>query len=281
MESVLDVVSHGVIVLDTDEKVVRWSRWLARVSGIDAAAAQGRRLSEIFPELAGGRVPGAVHSALQQGFPSVISQSLNKAPFPLFAKTSPRGEAQRLQQKINVLPLKQQGAVTGCVIEIVDVSLAVHRENVLSEQKEFLNAILESAPECVMVLASDGRVLQINRAGLAMLEVPSLDAVLETGFVNFVLPTHRTQFEGMSAAVFAGADQQLEFEIQGRYGKSCWIESNAAPLRVAENATPALLLVGRDVTERRQAEATTWALINATRDAAMLLDRDSSILAVN
>ncbi len=281
VEALMDVVSYGQIVLDADARVVLWSAWLEKVSGISTEAALGRTLLENFPELAGSRVQGAVDSALQDGFPSILSQSLNRSPFPLFAKISPTGPKQRIQQKINVLPLLKNQSPPCCLIEIFDVSLAVHREKTINEQKKFLNTILDSEPECVMVLAADGSVIQMNPAGLALFEVENLDELRQHGLLNFVLPAHQATFSAMVQRVFAGEHDRFEFKIEGRRGTRCWLDTNATPLRDAKGTVISMLAVGRDTTARRQAEATTRALIDATQESAFLLDREGGILAIN
>src|SRR5471032_3285712 len=65
--------------------VVLWNSWMVRHSGIEHAAAQGQDLFALYPALRGGRVESAVQQALHNHFPSLLSQSLNKAPFPLYA----------------------------------------------------------------------------------------------------------------------------------------------------------------------------------------------------
>lgn len=62
------------------------------------------------------------------------------------------------------------------------------------EQHEFLIAILENEPECVKVIAPNGNLIQMNPAGLAMLEVSSLDEARDVGLLNFVLPKYRKAF---------------------------------------------------------------------------------------
>ena len=281
LEALLNVVSYGVVVLDAQERVILWSRWLERGSGIARQAALGRTLVEIFPELAGGRVQSAIESALQDGFPSVLSQTLNKSPFPLFGKLLPNGLKQRIQQKVNVLPLGRALCEPCCLIEIFDVSLAVHREKTIEEQKKFLNTILDSEPECVMVLAADGSAIQINQAGLALFEVKNLAELGSQSLLNFVLPPHREAFSEMLRRVLAGENANFEFNVQGHRGTRCWIDTKATPLRNAGGAIVSLLAVARDTTARRQAEATTRALIDATQESAMLLDPAGTVLATN
>jgi PAS domain S-box-containing protein len=255
LQSLLRAVSYGVIVLDAEQRVVLWSGWMETASGFACEAVRGRTLGEIFPELAGSRILAAVHSALQQGFSSVLSQSLNKSPFPLFAKVSPTGSPQRIQQKVTVRPLGQMRPVASCLVEVFDVSLAVHREKILEEKKSFLNTILDSEPECVMVLSAEGDVAQMNKAGLAMFEVENLEILRRKGLVNFVSPAHQDRFAEMVRQVFSGHSGRFEFEIAGNRGAHCWLDTNATPLCDAKGAPVGLLAVSRDITQSKQAAA--------------------------
>lgn len=132
VESVLEAINIGVIVLDQNECVSCWNLWVENASGITAAAAKGKPLTEIFPELEGKRVQSAVRSALRNGYASILSQSLNKAPFPLFVRDG--DSAVRIQQAIHVLPMAMAEMAPHCLIQIFDVTSAVSRERILREQ---------------------------------------------------------------------------------------------------------------------------------------------------
>ncbi len=136
MVAVMDAINIGVIVLDQEERLVCWNPWVETASGITADAARGKRLTEIFPELEGKRVQGAARSALRNGYASILSQSLNKSPFPLFSRDPASGAPLRIQQAIHVLPLGMEGVAPHCLIQIFDVTTAVHREKILREQAQ-------------------------------------------------------------------------------------------------------------------------------------------------
>ena len=131
---VMQAINIGVIVLDQNECVACWNPWVENASGIKADAARGRRLTEIFPELEGKRVQATARAALRNGYASVLSQSLNKAPFPLFAEDKYGNKVVRIQQAIHVLPLAMAGMAPHCLIQISDVTAAVNRERILREQ---------------------------------------------------------------------------------------------------------------------------------------------------
>jgi diguanylate cyclase (GGDEF)-like protein/PAS domain S-box-containing protein len=281
LASVLDCVDIGVIVLDAGMRVVRWNGWMEKLSGISGDAAAARDLVGIFPELLGGRLLSAANTCLNQGLPSILSPSLNKSPLPLFSQVVPGGTRQRIQQKIRVLPLRNAGAVSHCLIEVQDVSLGAHREKVIGEQKKFLNTILDSEPECVLVQAFDGTLIQMNPAGFNMLEIAGITEAKAAGFVSFIIPEQRAAFDHLCHTVLAGEPGVLEFQICGCKGTRRWLETHATPLRDAQGQVTALLCVARDITARKQAEATTRALIDSNQESAMLLDPTGKVLAVN
>ncbi|MDH4285022.1 MAG: PAS domain-containing protein, partial [Gallionellaceae bacterium] len=122
------------------------------------------------------------------------------------------------------------------------------------EQKEFLNAILENEPECVNVIAPNGDLLQMNPAGLTMLEVDSFLEAKKLGMPSFVLPEYRDAFISLSQHVFSGESGVLEFQIEGKKGARRWLDAHASPLWNAAGEVTALVSVSRDITERKKAE---------------------------
>lgn len=117
-----------------------WNEWMSHHSGLSQQQVMGRTLSDLFPELQGGRLFMAVSGALQNGQPSLLSQSLNKAPLPLFQDVLAAAHQQRIRQAIQVLPLKPDGMSRHCLIQVADVSLSVARERLLRDQAIELRA---------------------------------------------------------------------------------------------------------------------------------------------
>jgi diguanylate cyclase (GGDEF)-like protein/PAS domain S-box-containing protein len=132
LDSVLHAVRVGMIVLDESERVVMWNRWMEEHSSYPASSVLGKRFVELFPELTNGRAHGAIRGALQSKLASLISQTLNKAPFPLYATAEDRLAGVRIQQAVQVVPLDHPGSAH-CLVQISDVSMAVAREKQLRE----------------------------------------------------------------------------------------------------------------------------------------------------
>jgi two-component system, sensor histidine kinase and response regulator len=137
---------------------------------------------------------------------------------------------------------------------VLEIALYRHQtEARLLESEQRLRTVFESEPECVKVLGPGGELLEMNPAGLAMLEADSLAEAVAHGVLNFIVPEHRAAFAAMHRRVMAGARELLEFQVVGRFGTRRWLETHAAPMRDAAGRVTSVLGVTRDVTERSQA----------------------------
>jgi diguanylate cyclase (GGDEF)-like protein len=134
LDCVLGAIDLGAVVLDRERRVVLWNRWMALHSGCAPASVMGRDFFAVFPELKGKRLDSAVLQALRDNFPAVLSQTLHKAPIPLFADRAARASGVRIQQAVAVTPLEVAGCARHCLIQVSDVSAAVHREQLLRDQ---------------------------------------------------------------------------------------------------------------------------------------------------
>jgi len=134
LDSVLGAMSMGIIVLDSERRIVVWNPWMASTSGHATSAATGQDLFALWPELQGKRVDGAVRQALRDNFPSILSQTLHKAPFPLYVNAAARAADERMQQAVSITPLEAPGLPRLCLIQVHDVSMAVNREKLLRDQ---------------------------------------------------------------------------------------------------------------------------------------------------
>lgn len=138
LNSVLKAVKVGTIVLDSEQRVVLWNHWIAQHSRYSAEVALGKKFDELFPELKEGRIQTAIHGALKNNFASLLSQTLHKAPFPLFANAADSAAGLRLKQAVQVMPIEVANLGRHCLVQITDVSTAVARERQLREKSREL-----------------------------------------------------------------------------------------------------------------------------------------------
>jgi PAS domain S-box-containing protein len=143
-----------------------------------------------------------------------------------------------------------------CILSIIkDISELKQAEAALVERETFLRMIFENEPECVKLLACDGTVLQMNPAGLAMVEADSPKQVLGQCIFPLVVPEHRSAFKNLTESVFQGQAGTLEFEIEGFKGARRWLKTHAVPLRNQPGDITAALGITRDITKEKGLEA--------------------------
>ena len=142
----------------------------------------------------------------------------------------------------------EETVIEGMVSDITERVLA---ERELRASRERLRAIVDSEPECVMVLSPDGTPLEMNPAGLAMIEAVDLKQVVGRSLLELIAPEHREAFNALTKRVVRGESGSLEFEIVGLKGSRRWLETHAVPL--GSGAERMVLGLTRDITERKLA----------------------------
>lgn len=167
--------------------------------------------------------------------------------------TRPDGEPRVLQGQGRLM-LDAAGEPARMVGTVLDVTERTRVLEALTQSETRLRTIIESEPECVKLLSRDGRLLDMNPAGLRMIEADSLDQVKGQPVLPIVAPEHREAFSALHRRVFAGESGTLEFEIVGLRGTRRWLETHAVPLRGPSGEVETLLGITRDVTERRRGE---------------------------
>ncbi|HEV7730995.1 MAG TPA: PAS domain S-box protein [Candidatus Binatia bacterium] len=155
----------------------------------------------------------------------------------------------------------------------------------LRDREARLQAILDSEPECVQTVGRDGVLLQMNPAGLAMIEAATADEVIGRSVFDLVHPDDREAYRRLHERALAGGEGHLRFRAIGRRGGLHWMETMSVPLRDGRDAITSVLSVTRDITERKRSEdmlvrttAVLEAIFRAVPDLFFLLGDDGTIL---
>ncbi len=146
------------------------------------------------------------------------------------------------------------GLVASCFVASLIVTMLSYFLDKLTESQLQLYAIIEAEPECVKLMSANGKLLQMNRAGLDMIEAGSLDQVAGQDMASLVTPEYRDAFVALSKRVFEGETGSLKFEIQSLKGSYRFLDMHAVPLRDSNGHITALLAVTRDITRHKASE---------------------------
>lgn len=153
--------------------------------------------------------------------------------------------------------IKNEDGETVCCMSLVqDVSIQKSTEMALKESENHLQIILESEPECVILLSETGVVQQINAAGLKMFEADDILQIAGKKITGIITSGYKQAFDDLNRRIFEGIPGKLEFEIKAIKGTIKIVETHAVPFYNSSKKIVSFLGITRDITEKKKAEET-------------------------
>ena len=134
------------------------------------------------------------------------------------------------------------------------------RVNELESRLEALEsrhlALRNLDPTCLKTLDRNGRILEMNAAGLAMLAAPNFEAVRGKSFEEFVHPEDIERLRAQLTKARTEKADTVQFRARTLEGRERWMESRVTLLPPTGGAEITLLSVTRDITEIRELSRT-------------------------
>ncbi|HXD30895.1 MAG TPA: PAS domain S-box protein [Pyrinomonadaceae bacterium] len=224
---------------------VNWSDEFYRIWGVSK--------EEFVPSYDAVRL--LVHPADRDELISLIDSALrDKSGFTCEHRIRwPDGTTRILQSRGTVV-VNDEGEVVKLFGTGQDVTERRQAEAELRDSETLRRMVIESEPECVKLVSRDCIVLEMNPAGLAMVEADSREQVIGRSVLDMVVEGSREAYRQLNERVFRGETAVAEFEIVGLKGTRRWMETHAAPLLDKESKVTAQLAITRDITEQKRAE---------------------------
>ena len=216
-------------------------------------------------------------------------ERLGRDAYPVLA-TGASYHSETIFQKKNgeLIPVRISGkandpahANDGSIWIVEDISERKLVETKLVQRELHLRTIIENEPECIKIMDAEGLLMQMNPAGLAMIEADSLEQVAGRPVLELIAPEYRTAYAELHQRVLAGETMQLQYEVLGLKGGRRWLETHAAPM--LDQGTIVHLGVTRDISVQKKAEQelqkTNHLLKEATTQAEAASRAKSAFLA--
>ncbi|TGL26004.1 PAS domain S-box protein [Leptospira yanagawae] len=158
----------------------------------------------------------------------------------------------------------------------------------LKQQEIRLSSILQSEPECVKVVSPDGILIEMNPAGLSMIEADSSEEAIGQKVESLIEPADLKFYQTIHENALKGIKSSARFRIIGMKGTERWMESTAVPLTDQTGNIVSVLSLTRDISEKVTNEEklirikrNQEALINGTSDLIWSIDTNFCLVAAN
>ncbi|MBC7816724.1 MAG: PAS domain S-box protein, partial [Planctomycetaceae bacterium] len=167
-----------------------------------------------------------------------------------------RKDGRRIDLSFNAIAMHDaEGRIIGTTGTAIDITGRKRQQELLQERENWFRTIFENAPQCLMILSPDGKLLDINPTGRLIFEVDAADQLLGREVSEWLVPLSRSSFGKVVEAVRAGAARSWQAQIHGENNSRGWLEGQMVPLRDAGGQVIRLLAAAQDVTARRKADA--------------------------
>lgn len=164
-----------------------------------------------------------------------------------------------------------EGKIEGCLGTVTDITGRVHAEQALRESEERYRNLVELSPDLITI-HRDGVMLYINKAGLEMMRCNQPSDMLGHHILEFVVDEHKQLAIERMRQLASGNDiPAVELQVRRVDGAIIWIETIAS--RTTYEGEPAVHLVARDITERREQDAAYRSVVDSVRDPMWIMDR--------
>lgn len=164
------------------------------------------------------------------------------------------------------------------------LSKIIQQHRALEHQKHLIQNIIDSEPECVKTVAKDGTLLDMNPAGLNIVEAPSITDVRYASVYDLIAPEDRDAYIEFNRRIFNGEKLQMQYDVVGLEGTRKRVDSHAAPLYDESGDIVAHLAITRDITEfqKNQEELAKFSLaVEQCASMVMITNPEGIITYVN
>jgi diguanylate cyclase (GGDEF)-like protein/PAS domain S-box-containing protein len=130
----LNKLNVGLVIIDTQQKIVLWNKKIEQISNIDAKQAVGCMLSELCPKFAEQKYQELIQSTMTSGNSCFCSGTLHSA----FIYPKDTSNTSRISQNLCVNALAQNNSITHLLLEIDDITELENNQLKLMEEIEYL-----------------------------------------------------------------------------------------------------------------------------------------------
>ena len=132
-------------------------------------------------------------------------------------------------------------------------------EDALRSSDQYNRSIVDSSPDCLVILTPDARLTQMSPQGMNLLGVADFSSIANTDWFRFWSGEDRTAARRAVESALGGNPGRFQGHCATRSGIPKWWDVIVMPIRDADGKIERLLSVARDITEVKSAESNLLA----------------------
>ena len=237
--NLLAAVEQSVIATDIKGNIIFWNHESEKIYGWKEDEVLGKNIVEVLASSQSIDQGNEVMDVLGKGSSwcgEFLVKSKDLKEFLVYVSTS--------------LITGDDGELIGIIGVSFDVTERVLAEKKILESEIKLRAIYESEPSCIKILDREGRLLEMNPAGLSMIEADEFNKVRNCSVFEVISEEYHAAYLDFIKKVFEGERAKITIQIIGLKGTLRWMENNAVPMKDNQGNIVSMLVVSHDFTDR-------------------------------
>jgi|GEM_PF-1314512 len=160
------------------------------------------------------------------------------------------------------VPFHQDNKLIGFQGIARDITENKKMEIRLRESEEYYRTLVETSPDAIVIIDAGGRVTFASQKTFEIFGFPAQTTIKGISIMDFVEPGEVPSVQARMVEILSGSSlpQVKEYRLQRHDRRLFWGEVSSAPLRDAAGRSIGLLLICRDISERKRIEAERLAL---------------------
>jgi PAS domain S-box-containing protein len=269
--AILNATPDGIVISDTEGKITSFNPAAERLFGYTAPEAVGSPVHQLMPDSSWERYGEAIKKYQATG---------DRAAYEAGREvTGVRKDGTTFPMELDVieLPVEDRRLFTGIARDITQRKRA---EQAVRESERRFRAIFDHTFEFMGLLSPDGTLLEVNQTALEFAGLP-LEAVRGRAFWEApaiaVSPAGQATCHAAVAEAARGRFVRYEGEARSADGTLHTIDFSLKPVLDETGRVVLVIPEGRDITERKQAEAD----LQRAKEAAEAANRAKSDFLAN
>ena len=239
LAAIVESSDDGIVSKSIDGTIRSWNAGAERIFGYTEAEAVGRHISLVIPP---DRIGEEAEFIVRLAAGHRIEQ---------FETIRMRKDGGRIRVSLTISPLRDAaGRVVGASKIVRDISARAHAE---AERRQ-LATLVENSADFIGICDLQGVPFFVNRAGLALVGLDTLESARQVNASDFFFPEDRP-FVMEEFFPRVAREGHGEIDIRFRHfktGEARWMAYKVLALPDETGQTAAFATVSQDVTERRQ-----------------------------